>query len=294
MRFAINVPNFGAFGDPHVLVELAEEAEDAGWDGFFIWDHVQAFVPGQRVPMVDPWVVLGVIAVATSRIKLGPMVTPIARRRPWKLARESVTVDHLSEGRLILGVGLGDPVTTGFGTFGEEIGARARANMLDEGLAVLTGLWSGEPFTFEGEHFQVRDALCWPPPVQSPRIPIWVAGWWPNRRPMRRAARWDGYFPGKLDPSGFSGLTPDEIREIQAAIEPHRASAGPFDLVIGGVTPSDDRARAAEIVAPYEAAGLTWWHECVPDFDTPVEVTRARIRQGPPRLPSSPRIINLA
>src|SRR5215471_9978986 len=105
MRYAVNVPNFGAFGDVRVLAELAEEAEDAGWDGFFVWDHVQSFVPGQRVPMVDPWV-----ALVAERIKLGPMVTPIPRRRPWKLARESVSLDHLSEGRLILGVGLGDPV----------------------------------------------------------------------------------------------------------------------------------------------------------------------------------------
>jgi alkanesulfonate monooxygenase SsuD/methylene tetrahydromethanopterin reductase-like flavin-dependent oxidoreductase (luciferase family) len=294
VRFAINVPNFGAFGDPHLLVELAEEAEDAGWDGFFIWDHVQSFVPGQRVPMVDPWVALGTIAVATSRIKLGPMVTPIPRRRPWKLARECVTVDHLSEGRLILGVGLGDPVSTEFGTFSEQTDARIRADILDEGLAVLTGLWTGEPFTFEGNHFQVRDALCWPRPVQSPRIPIWVAGWWPNRRPMRRAARWDGVVTGKLDAQGFARLTPDEILEISAYIQAHRTSDAPFDIAIGGVTPADDPGAAVEVVTPYEAAGLTWWHECVPDFNAPLEPTLARIRQGPPKLPPSPTIINLA
>src|SRR4051795_7551492 len=143
MRFAVNVPNFGAFGDVRVLTELAEEAEDAGWDGFFIWDHVQSFVPGQRVPMVDPWVALGTIAVATSRIKLGPMVTPIPRRRPWKLARECVTLDHLSGGRLILGVGLGDPAASELGAFGEETNARRRARMMDEGLDVMTGLWQG-------------------------------------------------------------------------------------------------------------------------------------------------------
>jgi len=239
--------------------------------------------------MVDPWIALAAVAMLTERIKLGPMVTPIPRRRPWKLARETVALDHLSEGRLILGVGLGDPVATEFGTFNEQTDARTRAAILDEGLAVLTGLWSGELFTFEGEHFQVRDALCWPPPVQSPRIPIWVAGWWPNRRPMRRAAQWDGAVTGKLNPDGFARLTPDEIREIIAYIEAHRESTAPFDVAIGGVTPADDRTRAAEMVAPYAEAGLTWWHECVPGFDTPLELTRARIHQGPPRLPSAPR-----
>jgi alkanesulfonate monooxygenase SsuD/methylene tetrahydromethanopterin reductase-like flavin-dependent oxidoreductase (luciferase family) len=168
-----------------------------------------------------------------------------------------------------------------------------RATLLDEGLAVLDGLWSGEPFTFEGEHFQVQDALCWPRPVQAPRIPVWVAGAWPNRRPMRRAARWDGVFPLKLDPDGFARLTPDEVREIRAYIEGHRESAAPFDVVIGGVTPATDRKGAVEIVAPYEAAGLTWWHECAPEFDTPLAVMRNRIRQGPPRPLSSPRIINV-
>jgi alkanesulfonate monooxygenase SsuD/methylene tetrahydromethanopterin reductase-like flavin-dependent oxidoreductase (luciferase family) len=285
VRFAINLPNFGAFGDARTLVTLAEEAEDAGWDGFFLWDHVQYFVPGQRVPVVDPWVALGAVALATHRVKLGPMVTPIARRRPWKLARESVTLDRLSEGRLILGVGLGDPVQTEFGTFGEETDARRRAEMLDEGLAVLAGLWRGEPFSFEGEHFQVKDALSWPPPLQSARIPIWVAGLWPHRRPMRRAARWDGVFPIKLTEGDPERLTPDEIREIVAYVQAHRETAEPFDVVMGGVTPADDRARAAEIVAPYAEAGLTWWHEVAPDLLTPLDEVRTRIRQGPPHLP---------
>jgi alkanesulfonate monooxygenase SsuD/methylene tetrahydromethanopterin reductase-like flavin-dependent oxidoreductase (luciferase family) len=150
---------------------------------------------------------------------------------------------------------------------------------------VLTGLWRGEPFSFEGEQFQIRDALCWPPPVQSPRIPIWVAGWWPNKPPMRRGARWDVVFPGKLDSHGFSQLTPDEVREIVAYVGAHREADAPFDLVMGGLTPGDDASRAAEIVAPYAEAGTTWWIEAVPDLLTPLEVIRARIRQGPPRLP---------
>jgi alkanesulfonate monooxygenase SsuD/methylene tetrahydromethanopterin reductase-like flavin-dependent oxidoreductase (luciferase family) len=285
MRFAIDLPNFGVYGDARLLADLARETEEAGWDGFFLWDHMQFFVPGQRVPVVDPWVALTAIALATSRIKLGPMVTPIPRRRPWKLARESVTLDHLSGGRLILGVGLGDPVATELGAFGEETDTRRRAAMLDEGLSVLTGLWRGEPFTFEGEHFQVKEALLWPPPVQSPRIPIWVAGFWPNRRPMRRGARWDGVVPGKMIDGQMSRLTPDDVREIIAYVKAHRESDAPFDVVMGGSTPGDDPVRAAEIVAPYAEAGLTWWHEGPARMDTSLEEIRARIRRGPPRLP---------
>lgn len=284
MRYAFNLPNFGAFGDARRLAELAHEAEESGWDGFFIWDHVQFFVPGERLPVADPWVALAAVAMTTSRIKLGPMVTPIPRRRPWKLARESVTLDHLAGGRLILGVGLGDPVATEFGAFGEVTDPRTRAAMLDEGLEVLTGLWRGEPFTFEGEHFQLRDALCWPPPVQSPRIPIWVAGWWPYRRPLRRAAHWDGVFPGKLDERGPGQLTPEEIAEIVAYIRAHRDGDAPFDVVLGARLPGDDPDHAAAIVAPYADAGVTWWQVGVPDLRTPFDVARARIRQGPPRL----------
>jgi alkanesulfonate monooxygenase SsuD/methylene tetrahydromethanopterin reductase-like flavin-dependent oxidoreductase (luciferase family) len=284
MQFAINLPNFGPYGDPKLLADLAHEAEDAGWDGFFIWDHVQFFVPGQQVPVADPWVALSAVACATSRIRLGPMVTPIARRRPWKLARESVTLDHLSGGRLILGVGLGDPAATEFGALGEPTDAVIRAEMLDEGLEILAGLWTGQPFMFEGKHFQVRDALFFPAPVQTPRIPIWVAGWWPNKRPMRRAARWDGAFPGKLVSGGYDWMSPDDVRDVAAYVTAHREGDAPFDIVAGGRTPADDPTQAAAIVAPYAEAGLTWWNEGVPDLLAPVEVMRARIRSGPPRL----------
>jgi alkanesulfonate monooxygenase SsuD/methylene tetrahydromethanopterin reductase-like flavin-dependent oxidoreductase (luciferase family) len=284
VRFAIDLPNFGSYGDVRLLADLAHEAEEAGWDGFFLWDHMQFFVPGQRVRVVDPWVALAAIALATSRITIGPMVTPIPRRRPWKLARESVTLDHLSGGRLILGVGLGDPVATEFGAFGEETDARRRADMLDEGLEVLTGLWRGEPLTFEGTHYQVKGALCWPPPVQSPRIPIWVAGFWPNRRPMRRAARWDGVVPGKMIDGRMARVTPDDVREIIAYVRAHRESEAAFDVAIGGTTSGSDPARTAAIMAQYAEAGLTWWHEGPGSLDASLEEVRARIRQGPPRL----------
>ena len=179
MNFGIDVPNHSAYSDPRLLVELACEAEAAGWDGFFIWDHLVRW-NDRRIPVVDPWITLAAIAVKTERICLGPMVTPLARRRPWKLARETVTLDHLSGGRLILGIGLGSRSTAEFKAFGDEGDPKARAAMLDEGLEVLAGLWSGHAFSYSGKYYQIEETQFRPPPVQSPRIPIWVAGTWPN------------------------------------------------------------------------------------------------------------------
>ena len=280
MRYGLSVPNLGVYGEPRRLVGLAQAAEAAGWDGFFLWDSVLVD-PHRPQPVVDPWVVLAAIATVTERIRLGPMVTPLARRRPWKLARETVSLDHLSGGRLILGVGLGDPAEVEFGHFGEATDARARADRLDEGLAVLAGLWSGRPFAYAGEHFQVREAVFLPTPVQTPRIPIWVGGWWPNRRPMRRAARWDGVFPGKLGDGGVGMLTAAEVREIVAYIGQHRTASEPFDVVVAGETPGDSPAAAA-LVAPYAAAGVTWWLESLPETPASLDAVQMRIRQGPP------------
>jgi alkanesulfonate monooxygenase SsuD/methylene tetrahydromethanopterin reductase-like flavin-dependent oxidoreductase (luciferase family) len=284
MQFAINVPNFGDYGDARTLAHLAREAEDSGWDGMFLWDHLQYFVPSERVPVVDPWIALSAVATSTQRIRLGPMITPVARRRPWKLARETVSLDHLSGGRLILGIGLGGPPETDFAAFGEAVDPRLRAEALDEGLTVLTGLWRGEPFSFEGKHFQIHDALFHPAPLQQPRIPIWVGGFWPNRAPFRRAARWDGVFPADAATNGQRTLTPDEVAQVARYVAAHRSAAQPFDIVVSGETPGDDPVHAADIVAPYAAAGVTWWLEPLHGFRGPLDAMRARIRQGPPRL----------
>lgn len=181
MQYAVSLPNFDVHADPRVLARLARDAEAAGWDGFFIWDHI-LFDPYGGIALSDPWVALAAIALGTERIRIGTMVTPLPRRRPWKLAREAVSLDHLSGGRLILGVGLGDPVREEFAWLGEETDNRVRAKKLDEGLAIVTGLWSGEKFAYEGEQYQVKETIFLPRPVQSPRIPIWVAGAWPTRR----------------------------------------------------------------------------------------------------------------
>ncbi len=193
MHFGVSLPNFNAFGDPQVIAQIAREAEEAGWDAFFLWDHM-IFDDLPR-PIVDPWVALTGAAMTTQRIRLGTLLTPLPRRRPWKLARETTTLDRLSGGRVTLGVGLGAPEKWEYGFFHEETDNKIRAEKLDEGLEILTGLWQGEPFQFQGRQFQLETMRFLPTPLQTPRIPIWVGGTWPNKAPFRRAARYDGVCP---------------------------------------------------------------------------------------------------
>jgi len=266
-----------------VLVELAVEAEAAGWDGVFVWDHI-AREEDPSVPATDPWIAVAGMAARTERLRLGIMVTPLARRRPWKVAREAVAVDSLSGGRFTLGVGLGGGPNAEFAAFGEDPGARARADRLDEGLAILDGLWSGEPFSFEGEHHRVVGAHFLPRAVQEPRIPVWVAGRWPNRRPFRRAARWDGVFP-VFDGVAWGEMPTPEV--LAAAVEYTRGQrpegAGAFDVALESSSAGEDRTADAALAADYERAGLTWWIEALGWFRGPLEEMRDRVRRGPPR-----------
>lgn len=218
---------FDELSDPGRLADLAASAESHGWNGFFIWDHITHLPPVRAV--ADPWVALSAIACATERIRLGPMVTPIPRRRVHKLARETVTLDHLSRGRLTLGVGLGSDRTGELEQFGEVTSARERARLLDGGLERLEAFWDGE---FE------------PPPIQRPRIPVWVAARWPARRPVRRAARWDGLFPIELPGPEALGDLAEEVRSMRGAGDGH------FDLVV--------EAPAGSSAGEWEAAGATW------------------------------------
>jgi alkanesulfonate monooxygenase SsuD/methylene tetrahydromethanopterin reductase-like flavin-dependent oxidoreductase (luciferase family) len=232
--------------------------------------------------MVDPWITLTAIAMNTKRIRFGPSVTPIARRRPWKLARETATLDNLSGGCLILGVGLGAPADAEFAYFGEEPDARTRAAKLDEGLEILAGLWRGKPFAFQGKHFQIQKTVFLPTPLQKPRIPIWVGGWWPNPAPFRRAARWDGVIPLKTQ---GPLMTPDDVREMLRFIREHRASDQPFDVAIIGSreTRGKGGVKGAAKVAQFAEAGATWWLESLYLARNSVEKMRAAIRLGPPR-----------
>ncbi len=256
MRLAVNIPNFGPFEDPHTVVDLARRAEAAGWDGLFVWDHL-VFEDGNEV--ADPWVLLTAAAMATERLLLAPMVTPLPRRRPWVVARQAVSLDRLSNGRLILGVGIGEPADLDFEIWGEDADRKVRAAQLDEGLEVLTGLWSGEPFRFSGEHYEVGPVTFLPRPVQQPRIPIWVAGVWPYKRPFRRAARFDGVAPLVVEDGVFPApLTPDKVRLILEYVRAHQASEEPFELLASGPLP-DDPAGAADRLVELEEAGATWW-----------------------------------
>jgi alkanesulfonate monooxygenase SsuD/methylene tetrahydromethanopterin reductase-like flavin-dependent oxidoreductase (luciferase family) len=279
MQFAIDLANFGPFSNPHLMAELAHEAEEAGWDGFFIWDHLtyhQAGLP-QPVTIADPWIQLSAIALHTNYLKLGTMVTPVPRRRPWKLARETVTLDHLSGGRLILGVGLGSDYFGEYGDFGENTDARTHGEMLDEGLAILTRLWSGEKFSYEGKHYHLSQVQFLPGPLQQPRIPIWVAGIWPHKKPFRRAAQFDGVYPQKSN-----GLTPEDFREVLDYIHAQRTQTTPFDALAYGLTSGTDRAQDAAHVGSFAQAGATWWLEHFALHHT-FEQVHQRIHQGPPR-----------
>jgi alkanesulfonate monooxygenase SsuD/methylene tetrahydromethanopterin reductase-like flavin-dependent oxidoreductase (luciferase family) len=243
IRHAVYLPPIGSFGDVHVLVELAVAAESAGWDGFFLWDHIQYAHP---VPLADAWVTLSAVAAVTSRIRLGPLITPLARRRPWKVAREAVTLDHLSRGRLVLGVGLGIDFWGEFSSFsGEAADDIERAQLVDDAIEIIDRLWSGEPTTFAGDRLSVTSAQFLPRPLQRPRIPIWAAMLWPASRlgPVRRAARCDGVMP-------FTGavMTPGQAADIREAVRCERGPE-PFDLCVWG-----DAARSDE----FAAAGVTW------------------------------------
>jgi alkanesulfonate monooxygenase SsuD/methylene tetrahydromethanopterin reductase-like flavin-dependent oxidoreductase (luciferase family) len=275
MKYGLDVSTAGEYSNPRTLAELATEAEQAGWDGFFVWDAVFAKPPD--LPMADPWIALTAIAMNTHHIRLGAMVTPLARRRPWQIARETASLDHLSNGRLIFGVGLGYQALD-FEAFGEEANPKIRGEKLDESLEIVSGLWKGESFRFHGKHYQVNDVKFLPKPIQTPRIPIWVAGYWPNHRPFRRAAQWDGVLPGKEE-----SLTPEELIEIMAYLKMYRTSSAPFDIAVYGQTPSDPN-KGTKIVQPWIEAGATWWREGIEDSRGSLEDMKARIRSGPPKM----------
>lgn len=266
VRFGLSFPNFGLYAEPGVMVDLSVAAEQAGWDGFFVWDHI---VISEGMPVADPWVMLGAIAQATNRIAIGPMVAAMPRHRPWEVARQAVTVDHLTGGRMILGVGIGYPPEVEFGTFGDPVDARVRADMLEEGLTIIQAVWSGESFDFDGEHYSVAPSRFAPRPLH--KIPIWVAGMLPNLRPLRRAARFDGVFPIRSD---MQDLEPEEVTMIAGYVKIHRQSDEPFDVVVGGPPDAD--------IAAFEEAGATWYLMGPTAGGEPLDETLGWVRAGPP------------
>jgi len=286
MQYAVNLPILAAFSDPNTLVDLAKIAETAGWDGVFVWDSLlfdQQWMP----PIVDPWITLAAIATSTERVKIGTMIAQLARRRPWKVAREVVTLDHLSRGRMILGVGLGYSAAAEFEQFGEAGDARVRADKLDECLDILTGLWSGTPFSYQGQYYQLKETTFLPKPVQQPRVPIWIAGYWPNKRPFRRAARWDGACPAEMEirDDGFSILpsSPESARTMIGYIDAHRTNSAPFDVIVSRALPQDDPVQTAELVAAYAEAGVTWLLRDMLPWEVSLEQAYEIVRGGPPQ-----------
>jgi len=252
-----------------LVARLATLAEDAGWHGIFVWDHVRWRAPVFDV--ADAWITLAAIATATASIRLGPMVTPLARRRPVKVARETATLDRLSGGRLTLGVGLGgNEFGDEYAMTGEERDERRRARMLDECLEILSAAWSGEPVHHHGEHYTVDGMRFLPRPVQRPGIPVWVAGFYGHRPPLRRAARYQGFIPANLDRS-------DQLAEIVAGAMAERRAAGipvmqPYDIV-AALPPGTDPA-------PYAAVGATWWLVGFPWDALSADQVRGVIRDG--------------
>lgn len=275
LQFGVSLP----YNNARAAAKLASLAEEAGWDGFFLGDAIWC---------EDPMIALTAAAMATHRIRLGPMIIPMPLRRPWKVASESLSLDHLSEGRLILGLGAG-AIWMGWQSFPDEVtDTKARAGMLDEGIDILTLLYQRKPFDYEGKHYHVKltlmDEMHYPPrPVQQPRIPLWVVGIWPRTKSMRRVLKCDGILVEKMMPDGKGEeATPADIREIKAYVEDNRTLTTPFDIVGGGKTAGLDRAQLGDKLLPRQEAGLTWWIEDM--IGQTEEQLSQTIRQGPPRL----------
>jgi alkanesulfonate monooxygenase SsuD/methylene tetrahydromethanopterin reductase-like flavin-dependent oxidoreductase (luciferase family) len=278
VKYSVGLPTGRACGDPEFLVELAVLAEASGWDGVLLEDYV-VFQGDPAAPTCDTFAVLAAIAVKTESIRLGTTVTPLTRRRPWVVARQAATVDQLSHGRMILGVGLGDTGESvgrdaSFTHFGEERDARRRAEMLDEALAIVAGLWSDEPFSFRGRHFELQEVTFLPRCVQRPRIPIWIGGGYPNRGPTERALRWDGACLYHREGRPLGG---DDVRDLRA-----RAGERAFDILAGGWGRLKDPDAERERIRAVADAGATWWGEYIGAADR--RAMRRAVGRGPLRV----------
>jgi alkanesulfonate monooxygenase SsuD/methylene tetrahydromethanopterin reductase-like flavin-dependent oxidoreductase (luciferase family) len=272
-RYAVGLPNVGPFADARTLVELAVAAEERGWDGVFLWDHLLYHDPAWHV--VNPVVVASAIAARTSRIRLGVLMMALPRRRVQTVARETVTLDRLSGGRFVFGVGIGS-MDIEYAAFGEDPDLRVRGKRLDESLELLTALWSGEPVLMPSGH-RVR---MLPSPLQRPRIPVWGAGRWPNRPGFRRSARWDGVVATFANAGRTRPVPVEDFADAVRFIGAERGSLDGFDVGLEGSTSPDNPTR---IIDPYVEAGLTWWIEAMGWWRGGVEAARERILAGPPR-----------
>lgn len=278
--YGLYIPNFGKASDVQTLAQLAGEAEEAGWDGFFLWNHL-IDEKNRPILVTDPFVALAAIGMSTKRIRIGTTVTPLPRYRPWIVAREMASLDRMTNGRMVLGVGLGFTTGEEYEMFGEPSDLKIRGEKLDEELEIITGLWSGKPFTYNGKYYQVKQTAFKPTPTQKPRIPIWLGGFWPHRRPFRRAAKWDGVIPLKLP---VTQPKPRDIRDISMYIESQRSAQSKFDVAVVGWGTGRNRMRDEKKIRPYIDAGITWWLESLYGARDSAKDMRSRIRKGPPRV----------
>ncbi len=265
MRHGLFLPIFGELAEPSVVVRIAADAESAGWDGVFVWDHTTYREPVTDI--ADPWITLAAMACATSTVRIGPMITPLPRRRPVKVAREVASLDRLSGGRLTLGVGIGGDNSGELSGCGEQPDARVRGQMLDEALEILAAAGSGAVLAHRGPHYVADGFAVLPRPIQ-PHVPVWVAARWGNPAPLRRAARHDGVFPIGLE-------TPDQLAELVATVDAQRTGTGSYDVAVGGPVELDPR--------PWQAAGATWWMTEFSPYDVTEGEVRGVLQAGPQR-----------
>ena len=270
MHYGIEVVPFGQFGDPKVIMQFACAAEEAGWEGIWVWDHI-LFPYG----VGDPWVILSAVAASTEKLKIVTGVSPLPRYHIHVLARLLTSLDILSRGRVIFGTGLG--IDCEFAQFGEPGDPRIRAAMLDEGLKLITKLWSGDPVTHEGTYYTIMDVTHIPTPLQT-RIPIWIGG--ESKAALRRAAQWDGWIIGTINEKCEIIRSPKKLAEEIIYIQKYRESDEPFDVAIDGVSKPDEKDR--ELIRQYEEAGAEWWFEGIFGLRGSKEEMLNRIKAGPP------------
>lgn len=278
MKYGLDISPAGRWGHPKTMAELASLAEHSGWDGVFLEDYF-CFPAG--LDSYDPWLTLAAIAVATQRVTIGTLVTPLPRRSAWKVAAEAMTLDHLSGGRVVLGVGSGDPASDDLGLVSQVVDAKAQAAALDEALEVVTALWSGEEFSFHGSYVDVTRLKLRPRPMQHPRISIWIGGCLMRRGPRERALRWDGACLYRVPPPGWEDLKPDDVRTLRCLAQDRRGD-DTFVVAVGGRPRREDEGAEIDYVAALNEAGADWWHEYIPP-DLSLAAARARIQGGPLR-----------
>lgn len=272
MRYGVVSTNFGSYADPAVIARLAASAERAGWDAFFVWDHLAYVWNG---PTGDPWILLAAAATATSRLRLGTAISPVPRYSPHLLAGTLATLDVLSGGRMILGAGLGG-VSDEFTAFGAPGDAQVRAAMTDEGLTLIDALWQGESVSHDGQFYSAQEVTFSPRPVQRPRIPIWIGG--TSDAALRRAARWDGWITDSTSESAIT-MTPQELAERIERMRTHGMPGTYLDVAFSGYSAAD----GTQIVESYRQAGATWWLESIHDLRGDLQTMAERIEAGPPK-----------